>query len=198
MKTRLVLLSSVLLIIPGCMCFATLPVDNEINYSYSKGIHPDYFKLTHAIDNINIIKVYQYLQQSSQKTWLIDNSLSNTLEDFSLNYTARGGIANLNIAISYNSKTNELVVNNDNSPKPPPHLSDSEKQNLKDIIIKNNFFKTLDNYPPSKDVVDYLSYKLSIKMNNNTHTTSWTDGSSPEATYGLFKIADKIVEIFLR
>ncbi len=51
METRLVLLSSVLLIIPGCMSFATLQVDNEIKYSYSKGIHLGYFSLAHAIDN---------------------------------------------------------------------------------------------------------------------------------------------------
>ena len=195
MKTRLALLSFVLLMIPGCMSFAILPVDNEIKYSYSKGIHPDYFNLTHAIDNINIIKVYQYLQQASQKTWIIDNGSSNTLEDFSFNYTKSGGFVGvINNTTSYNSKTNELVFDSDSN-MPIQYLSDSEKQNLKDIIIKYKFFKTLHDYPPSKDAADDFSYKLSIKMNNNTHTASWTDSSSPEAIYGLFKITEKIEEI---
>jgi hypothetical protein len=195
MKTRLALLSCVLLIIPGCMSFTILPVDNGIRYSYPKGIHPDYFNLTHTIDDINIIEVYQYLQHASQKTRIIDNSLSNTLEDFSFNYTKSGGFAGvINNTTSYNSKTNELVFDSDSN-MPIQYLSDSEKQNLKDIIIKNNFFKTLHDYPPSKDAADDFSYKLSIKMNNNTHTTSWTDSSSPEAIYGLFKITEKIEEI---
>jgi hypothetical protein len=187
------LLSSLLLVIPGCMSFAILPIDNEIKYSYSNASR--LFQFDYGIDNFNIIKVYQYLQQASQKKGIIDNSLSNTLEDFRLNYTISGGFAGvINNTISYNSKTNELLIDSDDNMS-IQHLSESEEQILRDIIIKNNFFKTLHYYPPSEYAADDLSYKLSIKMNNCTHTTSWADSSSSEAVYELFNITKNIEEI---
>ena len=193
MKTRLMLLSSLLLVIPGCMSFAILSIDNEIKYSYSNVSR--LFQFDYGIDNFNIIKVYQYLQQASQKKGIIDNSLSNTLEDFRLNYTISGGFAGvINNTISYNSKTNELLIDSDDNMS-IQHLSESEEQILRDIIIKNNFFKTLHYYPPSEYAADDLSYKLSIKMNNYTHTTSWADSSSSEAVYELFNITKNIEEI---
>jgi hypothetical protein len=84
------------------------------------------------------------------------NSSSPTDGDdyFSFKYTESGGLTARYLMISFDSKTNTLTSSTDISgsnlsQKPIP---DSDKQELKEAIIQNNFFESKADYPPEKKI----------------------------------------------
>jgi hypothetical protein len=115
---------------------------------------------------------------------------------FSFKYTESGGITSRYLLISFDSKTKILTSSTDvsgaNLSQKP--LSDSEENDLKGAITKNEFFKTKTDYPPEEEDSKYISYNLTVTMNDNAHTTGWTDGSKGTPD-GIMKIVNEIKKV---
>ena len=99
--------------------------------------------------------------------------------------------------ISFDSKTNTLTSSTDISGSNLSHkpVPDSEKQELKEEITKNDFFNYKVDYPPEKeDDPGLVAYSLVVTIGDKTHTTAWTKNSKgiPD---GITKIVDAIRRI---
>jgi len=98
----------------------------------------------------------------------------------------------------FDSKTNTLTSSTDISGSNLSHksISDSDKQELKDTIAKNNFFESKTDYPPQKENDSSLiAYSLAVTIGGDkTHITAWTNDSKgiPD---GIVKIVDEIRRI---
>src|SRR5919197_2566866 len=128
------------------------------------------------------------------------NSSSTTDGDdyFSFKYTESVGLSARYLMISFDAITNTLTSSTDisgsNNLSYKP-VSDSDKQELKDEITKNNFFNSKADYPPEKeDDPSLIAYSLAITIGDKTHTTAWTN-TSKEMPDGLSKIVDAIRRI---
>ena len=130
------------------------------------------------------------------------NSTSTTDGDdyFSFKYTESVGVTARYLMISFDSKTNTLTSSTDisgsNNLSHKP-VSDSEKQELKDEITKNNFFNSKADYPPEEkeDDPSLIAYSLTVTIGGDkTHTTTWTKDSK-EIPDGIVKIVDAIRRI---
>jgi hypothetical protein len=128
-----------------------------------------------------------------------DNTTGNgdsSITDFNFKYTESGGITSRYLLISFDSKTKTLTTSTDisgaNLSQKP--ISDSEENDLKSIVRNNEFFKTKTDYPPEEEDPKYVSYNLTVTMNENAHMTGWTDGSKgiPD---GLKKIVNEIKKV---
>jgi hypothetical protein len=130
------------------------------------------------------------------------NSTSTTDGDdyFSFKYTESVGVTARYLMISFDSKTNTLTSStnisgsNNLSHKP---VSNSDKQELKDEITKNNFFNSKADYPPEEkeDDLSLIVYSLAVTIGGDkTHTTTWTNDSK-EIPDGIVKIVDAIRRI---
>jgi hypothetical protein len=123
-----------------------------------------------------------------------DRDLSNT--GFSFKYTESGGITNRYLIISYNSKTNVITSSTDvsgiNITQKKP--SESDEQELKEVVRETEFFKTRTDYPPEKEDENLVTYTLTLTVGHNVHTTGWTDSSNdmPDA---IIKIVNGIKRI---
>ena len=119
-----------------------------------------------------------------------------SITDFNFKYTESGGITSRYLLISFDSKTKILTTSTDisgaNLSQKP--ISDSEENYLKSIVRNNEFFKTKTDYPPEEEDPKYVSYNLTVTMNENAHMTGWTDGSKgiPD---GLMKIVNEIKKV---
>ena len=127
------------------------------------------------------------------------NSSSPTDGDdyFSFKYTESVGVTARYLMISFDSITNTLTSSTDisgsNNLSHKP-VSDSDKQELKDEITKNNFFNSKADYPPEKEEDDpsLISYSLAVTIGGDKkHTTTWTNDSK-EIPDGIVKIVDAI------
>jgi hypothetical protein len=170
-----------------CLSLVILPLLTEIVYSYPKDLGSPF------VGTIHSDKTYRYQQMPLQKTLSTDDASKNT-ENLRLKYTEIGGILNLNDTYSYNSKENKLHVINNTASLANKPLSDSEKNNLREVIVTNNFFETACSLP-NKVSPESISYKLTVTNNTNTHECTWTDNSSPDETSHLFNIVDTIKKI---
>src|SRR5919108_347198 len=128
-----------------------------------------------------------------------DNTTGNedsSITNFNFKYTESGGITSRFLLISFDSKTKTLTTSTDisgaNLSQKP--ISDSEENDLKSIVRNNEFFKTKTDYPPEEEDPKYVSYNLTVTMNENAHMTGWTDGSKgiPD---GLKKIVNEIKKV---
>jgi hypothetical protein len=114
---------------------------------------------------------------SNQENENDDNDNSN---NFSFKYTESGGLTSRYLLISFDSNTNTLSSSTDIS---GTNLSQktvpgSDKQELKDSIMQNNFFECKADYPPEKeDDPSLIAYSLAITIGDKTHTTAWTNTS---------------------
>ena len=65
-------------------------------------------------------------------------------QDFSFKYTESGGLTARYLLISYDSKTNILASSTDitGSNITEKHINDTDKNDLKNAIAENEFFKT--------------------------------------------------------
>ena len=122
---------------------------------------------------------------------------ANNDDDFTFKFTESGGLTARYFLISFDSKTNTLTSSTDISGSNLSHkpVPDSEKQELKEEITKNDFFNYKVDYPPEKeDDPGLVAYSLVVTIGDKTHTTAWTKNSKgiPD---GITKIVDAIRRI---
>ncbi len=117
-------------------------------------------------------------------------------EIFSFKFTESGGLTARYLMISFDSKTNTLSSSTDisgsNMSKKP--LSDPDRQEIKGIVTKNEFFNKNPDYPPQKEDPSLIAYSLAVTMDDRTHTTTWTN-ESKEMPAGIAEIVDEIRRI---
>jgi hypothetical protein len=104
----------------------------------------------------------------------------NSNDNFSFKYTESGGLTARYLLISFDSNTNTLSSSTDisGSNLSQKTVPDSDKQELKDTIMQNNFFECKADYPPEKeDDPSLIAYSLAITIGDKTHTTAWTNTS---------------------
>jgi hypothetical protein len=74
-------------------------------------------------------------------------------------------------------------------------VSDSQREQLRQTIMINEFFRTEVFYPPDPTgTPDYTLIVLAVGYEDKTHTTIWIDTSS-NVTAGLISIAKAVQEI---
>ena len=125
-----------------------------------------------------------------------DNNRDLSYTEFSFKYTESGGVTNHYLLISYNSKTNIITSSTDisgsNIAEKKP--TESDEQELKQVVRETEFFKTRTDYPPEKEDETLVAYTLTITVGANAHTTGWTDVSK-DMPDSIIKIVDKIKRI---
>ena len=123
-----------------------------------------------------------------------NRDLSNT--EFSFKYTESGGVTNRYLLISYNSKSNIITSSTDiggsNITEKKP--TESDEQELKEVIKETEFFKTRTDYPPEKEDETLVACTLTMTVGANAHTTGWTDVSK-DMPDSIIKIVNKIKSI---
>ena len=123
-----------------------------------------------------------------------NRDLSNT--EFSFKYTESGGITNRHLLISYNSKTNIITTSTDisgsNITEKKP--TESDEQELKEVVKETEFFKTRTDYPPEKEDETLVAHTLTMTVGANAHTTGWTDVSK-DMPDSIIKIVNGIKRI---
>ncbi|MFL6316586.1 MAG: hypothetical protein ACJ71P_17520 [Nitrososphaeraceae archaeon] len=119
---------------------------------------------------------------------------------FSFKYTESGGLTARYLLISFDSNTNTLTSSTDisGSNLSQKTISDSDKQELKETIIQNNFFESKADYPPEKeDDPSLVAYSLAITISDKTHTTAWTN-TSKEMPDSIKKVIDEIKKVITK
>ena len=109
-----------------------------------------------------------------------DDNNNKSNDNFSFKYTESGGLTARYLLISFDSNTNTLSSSTDisGSNLSQKTVPDSDKQELKDTIMQNNFFECKADYPPEKeDDPSLVAYSLAITIGDKTHTTAWTNTS---------------------
>ena len=125
------------------------------------------------------------------------NTTASKADDiFSFKFTESGGLTARYLMISFDSKTNTLSSSTDisgsNMSKKP--LSDHDRQEIKGIVTKNEFFNKNPDYPPQKEDPSLIAYSLAVTIDDRTHTTTWTN-ESKEMPAGIAEIVDEIRRI---
>ena len=134
--------------------------------------------------------------QPRQERNEMDNNRDLSATEFSFKYTESGGTTNRYLLISYNSKTNIITSSTDisgsNITEKKP--TESDEQELKEVVRETEFFKTRTDYPPEKEDETLVAHTLTMTIGANAHTTGWTDVSKdmPDST---IKIVNKIKSI---
>lgn len=117
---------------------------------------------------------------------------------FSFKYVESGGLASNYLVISFDSESNNIKVSADISGAnlTQKSIEDSEKNTLIDTIKKNNFYNTDATYVTEKEDEDNtaLSSSLTVTIDNDIHTTLWTD-KSKDVPQGLIEITNEIKNI---
>jgi hypothetical protein len=72
--------------------------------------------------------------------------------------------------------------------------SESDEQELKEVVRANQFFSTKTDYPPEKEDENLVAYTLTITVGDNIHTTGWT-GASKDIPESIIKIVNGIKKI---
>ena len=119
------------------------------------------------------------------------------VNNFSFKYTESGGLTSRYLLISFDSNTNTLSSSTDISGTSLSQktVPGSDKQELKDSIMQNNFFECKADYPPEKeDDPSLVAYSLAITIGDKTHITAWTN-TSRERPDSIVKIVDTIRRI---
>ncbi|PWU82088.1 MAG: hypothetical protein DLM72_03565 [Candidatus Nitrosopolaris wilkensis] len=135
-------------------------------------------------------------QQLPQERNEKNNNRNSPNTEFSFKYTELGGTSNRYLIVSYNSKTNIITSSTDvsgsNTTQKQP--SESDEQELKEVVRANEFFKTKTDYPPEKEDENLVAHTLTITMGDNIHTTGWT-GASKDIPESIIKIVNGIKKI---
>jgi hypothetical protein len=122
---------------------------------------------------------------------------NNNTNIFSFKYTESGGLNARYLLISFDSNTNTLSSSTDISGTnlSQKTVADSDKQELKDAIMQNNFFECKADYPPeNENDPSLVAYSLTVTIGDKTHTTAWTN-TSRERPDTIAKIVDTIRRI---
>ena len=133
--------------------------------------------------------------QSRQERNEKDNNRDLSATEFSFKYTESGGTTNRYLLVSYNSKSNIITstdISDSNITEKKP--TESDEQELKEVIKETEFFKTRTDYPPEKEDETLVAYTLTMTVGANAHTTGWTDvfKAIPDS---IIKIVNKIKSI---
>lgn len=127
-----------------------------------------------------------------------ENSTTTTPSSFSFKYVESGGLANNYLVISFDSESNNIKVSADISGAnlTQKSIEDSEKNTLIDTIKKHNFYNTDATYVTENEDEDNtaLSSSLTVTIDNDIHTTLWTD-KSKDVPQGLIEITNEIKNI---
>jgi hypothetical protein len=127
-----------------------------------------------------------------------ENSTTTTPSSFSFKYVESGGLVNNYLVISFDSESNNIKVSADISGAnlTQKSIEDSEKNTLIDTIKKNNFYNTDATYVTEKEDEDNtaLSSSLTVTIDNDIHTTLWTD-KSKDVPQRLIEITNEIKNI---
>jgi hypothetical protein len=122
-------------------------------------------------------------------------------DHFSFKYTESGGLSNKYLLISFDSKTRLLKSSVDISGSNINQkvLNDSDENELLHVIrsTQNEFFKTVPDYSTEKEDKDdenLVLYSLTVTVNDDVHTTKWTN-TSKDLPDGLMKIVDVIKKL---
>jgi hypothetical protein len=125
-----------------------------------------------------------------------DTTASQGDDIFSFKFTESGGLTARYLMISFDSKTNTLSSSTDisgsNVSQKP--LSEHDRQEIKGIVTKNEFFNKKPDYPPQKEDPSLIAYSLAVTIGEKTHTTTWTN-ESKEMPTGISEIVDEIRRI---
>ena len=119
-------------------------------------------------------------EEASSPNQANDSNDNGNTSNFSFKYTESGGLTSRYLLISFDSSTNTLSSSTDISGTnlSQKTVPDSDKQELKDTIMQNNFFGCKADYPPEKeDDPSLVAYSLAITIGDKTHTTAWTNTS---------------------
>jgi hypothetical protein len=119
-------------------------------------------------------------EEASSPNQANDSNDNGNTSNFSFKYTESGGLTSRYLFISFESNTNTLSSSTDISGTnlSQKTVPDSDKQELKDTIMQNNFFGCKADYPPEKeDDPSLVAYSLAITIGDKTHTTAWTNTS---------------------
>jgi hypothetical protein len=122
---------------------------------------------------------------------------NNNTSHFSFKYTESGGLTARYLLISFDSNTNTLSSSTDISGTnlSEKTVPDSDRQELKDAIMQNNFFECKADYPPEKeDDPSLVAYSLTVTVGDKTHTSAWTN-TSRERPDTIANIVDTIRRI---
>jgi hypothetical protein len=125
------------------------------------------------------------------------SNANNNTNNFSFKYTESGGLNARYLLISFDSNTNTLSSSTDISGTnlSQKAVPDSDKQELKDAIVQNNFFECKADYPPeNENDPSLVAYSLMVTVGDKTHTTAWTN-TSRERPDTIAKIVDSIRRI---
>jgi hypothetical protein len=135
---------------------------------------------------------YKNLILGSQIITHADALSACTVNCFAFNYTKSGGLRSAHDAIFYKSDTNELIFHTSQSNIVKRQLSDSEKNNLKQIISHNVL--QLNAYKPTRNAADFYNYTLNVLLNGDRFKASWTDASAGVPA-GLLEVKREIEKV---
>ena len=125
-----------------------------------------------------------------------NNDRDLSITEFSFKYTELGGMTTRYLVISYNSKTNIITSSTDVSGSniTQKRPSESDEQQLKEIVRANEFFNTKTDYAPEKEDENLVAHSLTITVGDKIHTTGWS-GASKDIPESIIKIVNGIKKI---
>jgi hypothetical protein len=143
-------------------------------------------------DSSKKASLYKNLILGSQIITRADALSACTVNCFAFNYSKSGGLRSAHDAILYKSDTNELIFHTSESNLAKRQLSDSEINNLKQIISDNVF--ELNAYKSSRNAADFYNYTLTVLLNGDKYRASWTDASAG-VPVGLLEVKREIEKV---
>ena len=96
--------------------------------------------------------------------------------------------------IWYDSNTKEIFYTDLNYTIKRNILADSIQQSLISLINQSGFFNAENTYPQNILTFNPSYYLLTVKLNGNIHTVSWTSANSA-VPLDLYRIADSIEKV---
>lgn len=134
--------------------------------------------MTTCVSVSAVFTALMFMQILTVDTSAQASASNQTRGNFLINYTATGGFAPTFKSVTYNSSDN-TIIEIGGFPKHidvERNLSAQEKEQLENIITKNNFFQTrLQDYSPCCDL---RYYNMTITVNDVNNSVSWVSGSS--------------------
>jgi hypothetical protein len=141
---------------------------------------------------VSIIDIEMDRQQPPPDRNEKNNDRDLSITEFSFKYTELGGMTTRYLVISYNSKMNIITSSTDVSGSniTQKRPSESDEQQLKEIVRANEFFNTETDYPHEKEDENLVAHTLTITVGDKIHTTGWTE-SIIKIVNGIKKIVSK-------
>jgi hypothetical protein len=166
--------------------------DEGLKFAYTKlGVLGGIYQLISYDSKADVLTIRNTSPAIPTQSNTQSNSQSASTGDFDLSdndFSQSGGAFNQEINTQSNTQSNSQSMqlsgqsNTQSNIQSNVQLSESEENNLKQLINNNGFFQANSIYPPlgTKGALSYtLLYILSITTDNNrSHTVLWTDTSN--------------------